>query len=164
MTPETPFRTADLCDAHAEDLQICEPLFRDFGGRAAFAGSIATVQCFEDNTRVREALESPGAGRVLVVDAGGSLRCAMLGDNLAQLAIDHGWAGILLYGCIRDSADIARMDLGVKALTTHPKKSEKRGEGRRDLPVRFAGVEFRPGAWLYADADGVIVAARRLLP
>lgn len=163
MTTETLFKTADLCDLHAGELQICEPLFRDYGGRLCFSGPIRTVKCFEDNSRVREALESPGEGHVLVVDAGGSRRCAMLGDNLAQLAIDNGWSGVLLYGCIRDSADIGRMPIGVKALATHPLKSEKRGEGLRDVELRFAGVCFRPGAWLYADGDGVIVAERDLL-
>lgn len=157
------FKTADLCDEHVEHLQICEPLFRRYGGKTAFGGPISTVKCFEDNTLVRAALETPGGGRVLVVDGGRSLRCALLGDNLAQLAIDNDWGGVLVYGCIRDSADIGAMDVGVMALATHPRKSEKLGGGQRDVPVSFGGVKFRPGEWVYADEDGVIVSARPLL-
>jgi regulator of ribonuclease activity A len=149
--------TADLCDAHADAVQVCDPLFRDYGGVTAFSGTIVTVRCFEDNSRVRETLESDGRGRVLVVDAGGSLRCAMLGDNLAQLALDHGWAGVVMYGCVRDAAVLSTLPLGVKALATHPRKSEKRGEGEVNVPVRFGGVTFVPGQRLYADEDGVIV-------
>jgi regulator of ribonuclease activity A len=156
------FKTADLCDEFADRVQICEPIFRDYGGVLRFAGPIATVKCFEDNSRVRERLSEPGEGRVLVVDAGGSLRCAMLGDNLARMGQDNGWAGVLMYGCIRDSADIGAMQIGVKALGTLPLKSEKRGVGLNDVEVRFAGVSFSPGAHLYADEDGVIVAAEPL--
>ncbi|MGD8497635.1 MAG: ribonuclease E activity regulator RraA [Chromatiales bacterium] len=156
------FKTADLCDEFADRVQICEPIFRDYGGGLRFAGPIATVKCFEDNSRVRERLSEPGEGRVLVVDAGGSLRCAMLGDNLARMGQDNGWAGVLMYGCIRDSADIGAMQIGVKALGTLPLKSEKRGVGLNDVEVRFAGVSFSPGAHLYADEDGVIVAAEPL--
>jgi regulator of ribonuclease activity A len=152
------FKSADLCDAHADGIQVCEPLFRDFGGRRRFAGAVATVKCFEDNSLVKAALAEPGEDRVLVVDAGGSLRCAMLGDLLAASAVANGWRGVLMFGCIRDSAEIAGMDLGVKALATHPRKSEKRGEGERDVPVTFAGVTFRPGEWVCCDEDGVIAA------
>lgn len=151
--------TADLCDAHPGAVQICEPLFRDYGGVTAFSGSIVTIRCFEDNTRVRDILGTDGRGRVLVVDAGGSLRCAMLGDNLAQMALDHGWAGVIMYGCVRDAAVLATLPLGVKALATHPLRSEKRGGGELNVPVRFGGVVFRPGERLYADEDGVIVLA-----
>lgn len=154
--------TADLCDEHGEGVQIAAPGLRDFGGRRAFAGLIATVRAPEDNSLVRTALAEPGQGRVLVIDGGGSQRCALLGDQLARLAVEHGWAGVVVHGCIRDSAVIGELDLGVKALATHPLKSVKRNEGQRDLAVRFLGVEFRPGAWLYADADGVLVAERRL--
>ncbi|MEQ8798262.1 MAG: ribonuclease E activity regulator RraA [Salinisphaeraceae bacterium] len=160
MTDTLP--TTDLCDRYADQLQIAEPLFGDFGGRLAFAGPISTVKCFEDNSLVRAALEEPGQGRVLVVDGGASDRCALLGDNLAQLAIDNDWAGIVVYGCIRDSADIGEMDVAVKALATHPLKSNKRDLGDRDVLVRFAGVAFRPGAWIYGDADGMVVAAKEL--
>lgn len=153
---------ADLCDEFSDYLQIADPMFTDFGGKLHFAGPISTVKCFEDNSLVRAALEEPGEGRVLVVDGGASDRCALLGDNLAQLAMDNDWAGILLYGCIRDSAEISQMDIAVKALNTHPKKSFKKDTGERDVPVRFAGVSFMPGEWLYADLDGVIVSASEL--
>lgn len=156
------YATTDLCDKYAGELQIADPIFADFGGELDCAGPISTVKCFEDNSKVREALEEPGEGRVLVVDGGGSDRCALLGDNLAQLAIDNGWAGVVVYGCIRDSGEIGEMPVAVKALATHPRKSDKRNLGDRDVPVRFAGVNFEPGAWLYADLDGVVVASRAL--
>jgi regulator of ribonuclease activity A len=157
------FRTADLCDAHHEHIQIAEPLLRPFGGRARFFGPMSTVKAYEDNTQVRRALDEPGLGRVLVIDGGGSLRCAMLGDQLASLAQRNGWSGVIVHGCIRDSEDIAKMDLGVLALGTHPKKTEKRGEGQRDLVVRFAGVDFVPGHNVYADPDGIVTSERPLL-
>ena len=152
------FKTADLYDQHGETLRVCEPIFGDYGGLVRFTGPVATVKCFEDNTHVKAALAEPGEGRVLVVDAGGSMRCAMLGDVVAQSAVDNGWVGVLMYGCIRDSREIADMDLGVKALGTNPRKSQRRGEGQRDIPVAFAGVTFRPGDWVYCDEDGVVVA------
>ena len=151
--------TADLCDEH-DDVEVAAPVFRDFGGRAAFGGPISTIKIFEDNVLVRKALEEPGERRVLVVDGGGSMRCALLGDRLASLAHDNGWAGVIVYGCIRDSAPIRQIDVGVKALATHPKKSTKRGEGQRDVNVTFAGVTFRPGAFVYADEDGVVVRSQ----
>jgi regulator of ribonuclease activity A len=154
--------TTDLSDAHPDAIQVAEPMFRDFGGQRAFHGAIATVKLFEDNALVRSILETPGAGRVLVVDGGGSMRCALLGDQLAELAVRNGWAGVVVHGCIRDSEAIGQLPLGVKALATHPLKSIKRGEGQREIPVRFAGVHFRPGAWLYADGDGLIVSEHPL--
>ena len=154
--------TTDLSDAHPDAIQVAEPMFRDFGGQRAFHGAIATVKLFEDNALVRSILETPGAGRVLVVDGGGSMRCALLGDQLAELAVRNGWAGVVVHGCIRDSEAIGQLPLGVKALATHPLKSIKRGEGQREIPVRFAGVQFRPGAWLYADGDGLIVSEHPL--
>jgi len=153
---------ADLCDEFSDQIQIAEPILTDFGGRLEFFGPISTVKCFEDNSLVRSALEEPGEGRVLVVDGGASDRCALLGDNLAQLAIDNDWAGIVVYGCIRDSGEISQMDVAVKAMNTHPKKSNKKNQGERDAPVRFAGVSFMPGDWLYADLDGVIVSESEL--
>jgi regulator of ribonuclease activity A len=152
------FKTADLYDQHTEYIRVCEPIFGDYGGVVRFAGAVATVKCFEDNTQVKAALAEPGEGRVLAVDAGGSLRCAMLGDLIAASAVGNGWAGVLMHGCIRDSAEIAGMALGVKALGTVPRKSERRGEGQRDIPVAFAGVTFSPGDWVYCDEDGVVVA------
>lgn len=158
------FKTADLYDDHSDRVRVCDPIFRDFGGQARFSGPIATVKCFEDNSLVKAVLNEPGAGRVLVVDAGGSLRCAMLGDMIAAGAVEQGWRGVLMFGCIRDAADIAGMALGVKALAVNPRKSEKRGEGQRDIPVSFAGVCFRPGDHIYCDEDGVLVASQPLIP
>jgi len=157
------FKTADLFDDFADRVQVCDPIFRDFGGHPRFAGPIVTVKCFEDNSLVKAALGEPGEGRVLVVDAGGSLRCAMLGDMIAASAVKNGWHGVLMYGCVRDSVDIAGMSLGVKALATNPRKSEKRGEGQRDIPVSFAGVCFRPGDHVYCDEDGILVSAEVLV-
>ena len=150
--------TADLCDEHGERVQVCEPVFRPYGGKHAFSGPVSTVRCFEDNTHVKEAVESPGGGRVLVVDGGGSRRRALFGDKLGSAAVKNGWAGLILYGCIRDSAELGQMNLGIRALGTMPLRSEKRGEGERDVPVRFAGVTFRPGDYVYADEDGVVVS------
>ncbi|MFV8835990.1 ribonuclease E activity regulator RraA [Aquisalimonas sp. APHAB1-3] len=155
-------KTTDLCDDHSDNLSIASPMFRDFGGRREFHGPISTVKVFEDNSLVREALSEPGEGRVLVVDGGGSMRCALLGDNIAELAINNGWNGVVVYGCIRDSADIATMDIGVKALNTHPLKSVKKGVGERDVSVTFAGITIRAGQYLYADEDGLIVAQEAL--
>jgi regulator of ribonuclease activity A len=151
--------TCDLCDAREGDasVRVLPPVLRSFGGSAAFQGPVATVQCFEDNSRVKAALEEPGNGRVLVVDAGASLRCAIVGGNLAALGARNGWAGIVVDGCVRDEAEIAAASIGVRALALHPRRSEKRGEGRRDKPVRIQGVDVRPGDWLVADADGVVV-------
>lgn len=157
-----PAKTADICDEHADSVRVLTPMFQDYGGRVEFSGPVSTVKLFEDNSRVREAVSEPGEGRVLVVDGGGSLRCALLGDNLAAMAVANGWQGIVVYGCIRDAAEIAAMDLGVKALNTHPCKSVKRGLGERDVPVTFAGETLRPGDYLYADRDGVVLASSAL--
>ena len=156
------FRTADLCDEFSDQLEVCDPLFRPYGGHLRFAGPVATIKCFEDNSRVRDLVAERGDGRILVIDAGGSLRRAVLGDLLAQKAVDNGWAGVVIYGCLRDSAAIDRMAFGVRALGTSPLKTDKRGEGQRDLPVRFAGVTFHPDDWVYADEDGIVVARRPL--
>lgn len=154
--------TTDLSDAHPE-AQVCDPVFRDFGGQRAFHGPIKTLKIFEDNALLRATLETPGNGQVLVVDAGGSMRCAVLGGNLGQLAVKNHWAGLLVYGCIRDAEEIAAQPVGVKALATHPRKSEKGlHSAHADRAVSFAGVTFRPGAWLYADADGVIVSDNKI--
>jgi len=158
------FKTADLCDEYPDSLQICEPGFSSYGGRPRFFGQISTIKCHEDNSLVREAVAEPGEGRVLVVDAGGSKRCAMLGDMLAAKAAAKGWSGVLMYGLIRDSVDIAQMHLGVKALGTCPLKSVKKGIGERDVVVRFSGVTFVPGEYLYADEDGIVCSATALLP
>ncbi|NKB36631.1 MAG: ribonuclease E activity regulator RraA [Gammaproteobacteria bacterium] len=155
--------TADLYDDYGDQLQVATPMFRDFGAKLSFSGPVSTLKVYEDNTLVRSALEEKGDGRVLVVDGGGSLRCALLGDMLAQLGVDNGWAGILVYGCIRDAAVIATMEIGVKALNSNPRKSVKKGFGERDIVVDFANVKFVPGAYLYADADGVLLANEKLV-
>jgi regulator of ribonuclease activity A len=154
--------TADLCDQHAAHVQVAEPLFKDYGSAKAFWGKIATVKVYEDNVLVRAALEEPGDGRVLVVDGGGSLRCALVGDRLASLAYENDWAGIVVYGCIRDSRAITHIHIGLKALNTNPLKSAKQGTGEREVPMQFAGVTFTPGHYLYADEDGIIVSEREL--
>ncbi|MBB3140667.1 ribonuclease E activity regulator RraA [Halomonas organivorans] len=153
--------TPDLCDAYPE-VAVLEPLFVNFGGLEAFFGPVRTVKCFEDNSLVRQAVNEPGDGAVLVVDGGGSTRCAMLGDRLAEQAAGNGWAGILMYGCVRDVDELAETELGIQALAAHPRKSEKHGEGQRDIPVSFAGVTLSPGQWLYADNNGILVADERL--
>lgn len=153
-----PYATTDLSDAHPE-AQVVEPIFGDFGGQMSFYGPIKTIKVFEDNALVRATLETPGEGRVLVVDGGGSMRCALVGGNLGQLAVDNQWAGIVVYGYIRDSEEISEQAVGVKALGTHPRKSEKGlHSAAQDKVVTFAGVTFKPGAWLYADADGIVVS------
>jgi len=150
--------TCDLCDRFEDRVRVLDLPLRDYGGRIAFAGRVSTVKALEDNSLVREAVAEPGEGRVLVIDGGGSLRRAMLGDMLAEKAAANGWNGVLVHGAIRDSVALARLDLGVKALGTCPLKTDKRGQGLRDVPVRFGGVEIRPGDWLAADEDGVILA------
>ncbi|PNW73919.1 hypothetical protein CHLRE_13g578150v5 [Chlamydomonas reinhardtii] len=165
--------TADLTDKYLPDpvdkvchrqIQVVSPTagFRDFGGKLRFSGQVSTVRCYENNPLVRKALEEPGMGRVLVVDGGASMRCALLGDMLAESGVKNGWAGIIVNGCIRDSADIAKMALGVKALGTHPLKSSKRDPGLRDVLVAFGGVAIAPGDWVYADADGILVSKEQL--
>lgn len=153
-------KTADLCDEHIEKLKVADPIFRDFGGRIVFSGEISTLKVFEDNSLVRTALEQNGEGKVLVIDGGGSQRCALVGGLLGVLAQKNKWAGIIVYGSIRDSEEISKTDVGVKALGTCPVKSVKKGEGQTNIPVRFAGVDFVPGHYLYADEDGLVVAEK----
>ena len=154
--------TCDLCDAHEAELCVLELPLRDYGGRVAFAGIVSTIKALEDNSRVREAVAEPGHGRVLVIDGGGSLRRSMLGDMLAEKAVANGWSGVLVHGAIRDSAAIGRLDLGVKALATCPMKTDKQGQGLRDVPIAFGGLTILPGQWLAADEDGVVIAERPL--
>jgi len=158
----TPRSTADLSDAFDAQVRILPLQLRDFGGRIAFHGEISTVQAFEDNSRVREAVHESGRGRVLLVDGGGSLQRSMLGDLLAQKAVDNGWSGVIVLGAIRDTAVIAGLDLGVKAMGTVPRKTERKGAGERDVPLKVGDIEIRPGQWLYADGDGVLVADAEL--
>ena len=154
------FATTDLSDAHPE-AQVAEPMFGDFGGKPSFFGQIVTVKVFEDNTMVRALLDERGNGQVLVVDGGGSARCALVGGNLGQLGVDNGWAGIVVNGFVRDSLELAEQDIGIKALGTHPRKSEKGlHSGQADRTVSFAGITIKPGDWLYADADGIVVSGK----
>jgi regulator of ribonuclease activity A len=163
MTSTPHFVLPDLCDAFSDRMQIAAPVFRHFGGRHVFSGPILTLSCFEDNSLVADRVREAGAGAVLVVDGGASLRCALVGDNLARLAADHGWAGIVVSGCVRDVDELAEMDIGILALAAHPLRSVKRGQGRRDEPVEFAGVRFVPGHFLYADRNGLAVTAEDIL-
>jgi len=164
MSPD--FSTCDLCDAHKADdsgaFRVLPPVFRDFGRRAKFFGPVSTVKCHEDNSLVKAALDEPGEGRVLVVDGGGSLRRALVGGNLAAAAARNGWAGIVVDGCVRDTAELAEADVGIRALALMPLPTEKRGQGQRDVVVSVQGVAVRPGDWIYADADGTVVAAQPL--
>ncbi|MGB0134427.1 ribonuclease E activity regulator RraA [Dokdonella sp.] len=155
--------TPDLCDEYPQLVRGADPIFRCYGGRDFFGGRIVTVKCFEDNSRVKELVATPGKGKVLVVDGGGSLRRALLGDQLAEQAMSNGWEGILINGCLRDVQIIATLNLGVQALASHPMKTEKRGLGDVDVPVTFAGLTFAPGEWLYADANGVVLAESALV-
>ena len=157
------FTTADLCDAYPDLIRVTEPGFREFGARRKFCGSIDTVRVYEDNALVQGALESPGTGRVLVVDGGGSSRCALVGGRLAALAQANGWAGLLINGSVRDSAELRQVSIGIRALGTVPQRSSKDGKGERGGKVIFAGVAFRPGKFLYADEDGILLAERDLL-
>jgi regulator of ribonuclease activity A len=157
-----PYSVPDLCDDFMEEVLVLEPLFSDFGGKLQFSGEIVTIKCFEDNSLVRDTVKSEGRGRVLVVDGGGSLRHALLGDLLAASAVENGWQGLLINGCVRDVEILETIDLGVKALNCYPVKTEKRGEGQLNVNVAFAGARIRPGDYLYADRNGILIAARNL--
>jgi regulator of ribonuclease activity A len=154
--------TADLCDEFGGEVRVLQLDLRDFGGRAAFAGPVTTLRVFEDNALVRATLETPGAGRVLVVDGSGSLQTALVGGNLGTLAARNGWAGLIVWGAVRDVAELRQCDVGIRALASCPRKSDKAGRGERDVPVSLDGVLVSPGEWLAADEDGIIVAARPL--
>lgn len=158
------FTTSDLCDAYPDVIRVAENVFSDYGGVSSFAGPVETLRVFEDNALVAEALETPGGGRVLVIDGGGSLRTALVGGRLAALAHTNGWAGLIVNGCVRDSVEIRAIPIGVRALTTSPMRSGKKGKGDRGKLVSFAGLRFSPGEYLYADEDGMVVADRRLMP
>jgi regulator of ribonuclease activity A len=165
--PSTSFSTCDFCDAHKGDpsgaFRVLPPVFQSYGGRAAFSGPVTTVKCFEDNSLVKAALESPGEGRVLVVDGGASLRRALVGGNLGAAAERNGWAGVVVDGCVRDVAELQAAQVGIRALALMPLPTERRGEGQRDVAVLLQGVWVRPGDWLYADADGIVISAEALL-
>lgn len=159
------FATCDLCDPFRDDptaLRVLPPEWHDYGGLPRFAGPVATVQCVEDNLIVKALLDSPGQGRVLVVDGGGSLRTALVGGNLAAAAARNGWAGIVVDGAVRDVAELRATAVGVRALALCPMPPAKRGTGSQGGPVRLRGVVVRPGDWLYADADGIVVSHQPL--
>ncbi len=163
----TSLLTTDLLDNNEaliqqEQLRIVAPMFQRYGGKTSFAGKIVTLKLFEDNSLVRAVLGEPGTGKVLVIDGGGSMRCALLGDQLAEMAVKNSWEGVVVYGCIRDSAAINGLPLGVRALNTHPLKTVKKNIGERDVNVTFGGATLKPGEWLYADEDGVIVSTTAL--
>lgn len=157
------FTLPDLCDAHAACIRVAEPIFHNYGGKTAFGGQIVTVKCFEDNSKVKQLVATPSQGKVLVVDGGGSKRHALLGDMLAAQAAQNGWEGIIINGCIRDIDEIRKTSLGVQALGIHPMKTDKRDLGDINLTVTFAGVDFIPGQFVYADNNGVLVATKALL-
>jgi len=157
------FSTPDLCDDFPELVRVVEPMFINFGGTATVCGEIFTVKCFEDKSLVKENASKPGYGKVMVVDGGGSLRRALLGDLIAKDAVKNGWEGFIIYGCIRDVDIINRLDVGVHALDTVPLKTEKKGIGELNIAVTFGGVTFRPGEYVYADNNGVIVSKEKLL-
>jgi regulator of ribonuclease activity A len=154
--------TADLVDAHGDKVRSCTVPFRQFGARMRFFGPVRTLKTFEDNALIKQTLSAPGAGAVLVVDGYASLRCALVGDIIAGLAVKNGWSGLIIWGVVRDSIALKDLDLGIKALGTNPWKSSKQGGGLLDVPVSFGGVEFRPGDWLYSDEDGILVSDRPL--
>ncbi|MDQ0380606.1 ribonuclease E activity regulator RraA [Amycolatopsis thermophila] len=153
------FSTADLVDEHGDQLRVCDTQFRQFGATRVFSGRVRTVSCFQDNGLVKQLLATPGDGAVLVVDGRGSLHTALTGDIIARSAVDNGWAGLVINGAVRDSAVLAGLPIGIKALGTNPRKSSKAGDGSVDVPVGFGGVTFRPGDLLYADDDGVVLLA-----
>jgi regulator of ribonuclease activity A len=172
MTPS--LATCDLCDAHKNDapeqFRVLPSRFKDYGLRRSFSGPVVTIKCFEDNSLVKAAVDGIGyldtpegrVGQVLVVDGGGSMRRALLGGNLGAAAARNGWAGVVIDGCVRDVAELATQDVGIRALASMPMPTEKKNQGQKDLPVQIQGVWVNPGDWLYADADGMVVSASRL--
>ncbi len=155
-------KTADLVDDFQEELQSCTIQFVDYGGKMAFWGQCRTVKCQNDNVLIKKILGTPGNQRVLVVDGGGSLETALLGDLMAELGRKNGWSGVVVHGVVRDTVTLGTLDFGIKALGSNPLKSRKNGEGEIDVPVQFGTVQFRPGQWVYCDEDGIVVADREL--
>lgn len=156
----TSFSTAGLCDVHGKEphFQIVEPLFKSYGGKINFCGQVSTLKTFEEGKLIRSVLSEKGDGRVLVIDGGGSQRCALIDYDLTNIAVANGWQGIVIYGCIRHAALLATLPIGICALHAHPLQSHDREHGDRDLPLTFAGVNFKNNHFLYADADGIIVS------
>lgn len=165
----TEFVTCDLLDDNSDKaIGVVSPYidgksFKNYGGRTSFGGQAVTVKCFEDNSRVKELLATDGDGRVLVVDGGGSIRCALLGDMIAESAVKHGWAGVIVYGCVRDVDAMRQMELGVQALASIPQKSTRKGIGEVGVTLQFGGVTIRDGDYVYADNNGILVAAESLI-
>lgn len=157
------FKTADLCDEYTNSVQVIGSEFQSYGKRKSFSGPICTVKVYEDNVLVKKALQTIPEGSVLVVDGGGSKRCALLGDNLGLIAQNRGLAGIIIYGCVRDSAELAKLDVGILALGTNPLKSIKKGVGDENIPLKFMSVQWNPGDYVYADEDGVIISPKKLV-
>ena len=168
MSDQT-FVTCDLLDDHPEkDLQVVTPsmdgkFFKSYGARQSFAGQVVTVKCFEDNSRVKELLATDGRGKVLVVDGGASMRCALMGDMIAESAVNHHWNGVVIYGCVRDVDAIAKLDLGIHALAAIPQKSNRKGIGEVDLTLYFGGISINSGDYIYADNNGIVIAKAKLV-
>jgi len=156
------YSVPDICDDFPEDISVLEPLFSNYGKKLRFSGEIVTIKCFEDNSLVRDLVRTEGNGRIIVVDGGASLRHALLGDLLAAKAAENKWSGFVINGCVRDVEILETIDLGIRALNCHPLKTDKRGEGQLDVAVSFAGVRFNPGSFLYADANGMVLACKDL--
>ena len=157
-------KTSDLYDAHGESIKVADSnSFNSYGKKKSFYGMIATVKCFEDNPLVKKTLEESGTGKVLVVDGGASMRCALLGDMLGEIGVKNNWNGIIINGCIRDSAELKNLDIGLRALGTNPRKSDKTGKGDVNIPVVFAGITFMPGEYVYCDEDGIVVSGTNLV-
>lgn len=152
----------DICDDFLVELQVLDALFTAYGGRDKFSGEVVTIKCFEDNTLLKQTLATGGAGKVMVVDGGGSLRRALLGDMLAAMAVDNGWQGVVINGCVRDVEILKTIGIGIRALNCHPVRSDKRNEGRLNIPVAFAGAHIKPGQYLYADQNGIVIANTKL--
>ncbi|MCM3706980.1 MULTISPECIES: ribonuclease E activity regulator RraA [Cytobacillus] len=157
------FKTADLCDDHSQELRICQQEFKSYGQKRKFSGPIFTVRVFEDNVLVKEALESVPEGSVLVVDGGGSKRCALMGDRLGGIAQSRKLAGVIIYGCVRDTVELGSLDTGILALGSNPLKSRKEGKGDSSIPITFGGIDWKPGEYVYADEDGVILSSLPLI-
>lgn len=156
------YSTPDLCDLYPALVRIAEPLFRNYGGRRSFGGEVVTIRCFEDNSFVKETAGKPGQGKVMVVDGGGSVRKALLGDLIAETAFKNGWEGLIIYGAVRDVDAIESLDLGVMAIASIPLRTERKGLGEMNVPVTFAGVTFSPGEYVYADSTGILVSPEPL--
>jgi regulator of ribonuclease activity A len=154
--------TSDLVDKHGDRIHTCSVQFRQYGRLLRFCGPIRTIRTFRDNALIKTILSATGNGSVLVVDGAASLESALVGDLIAGLALRNGWAGLVIWGAVRDSVALGQLDLGIKALGSNPRKSGKDSVGQIDVPVEFGGATFRPGDWLYSDEDGIVVSDQQL--